>query len=73
MFGCGFAALRNMRASETIVRSPHVEQAYSYAIHPDVRCMHYALCNGRQLAFYHVSRSEALFVIHRRDIRAQWE
>jgi hypothetical protein len=58
---------------EPIVQSLHVEQAYSYAIHPDVRCVHYALCNGRQLAFYHINKSEPLFVIDCKDIRAKWE
>ncbi len=58
---------------EPIVQSTHVEQTYSYAIHPDVRCAHYALCNGRQLAFYHISKSDPLFVIDCKDIRARWE
>jgi hypothetical protein len=57
---------------EPIVRSVHVEQTYSYAIHPDVRCVHYALCNGRQFAFYHVNKSEPIFVIDCKDIRANW-
>ncbi len=58
---------------EAVVHSKHVEQAYSYAIHPDVRCVNYALCNGRQLAFYHVSKSEPLFVIDCKEMLARWD
>lgn len=59
--------------NESIMKSAHVEQAYSYAIHPEVRCMSYALCNGRQLVFYHVTKSEPLLAIDCKDIRARWE
>ncbi len=58
---------------ESIIHSVHVEQTYSYAIHPDVRCVHYALCNGRQLAFYHINKSEPLLIIDCKDVRAKWE
>ena len=46
------------RPSEEIVNSVHVEQAYSYAIHPEVRCKIYGLCNGRQLSLFHTERAE---------------
>jgi len=48
--------------SEEIIRSPHVEQAYSYAIHPEVRCDHYALCNGRMLVLFAVREFEPVLV-----------
>jgi len=37
---------------EEIVKTRHVEQAYSYAIHPDVRASLYGLCNGRRLVVW---------------------
>ena len=46
------------KPSEEIVNSIHVEQAYSYAIHPEVRCQIYGLCNGRHLSFFNIGRSE---------------
>jgi hypothetical protein len=58
---------------EPIVRSVHVEQTYSYAIHQDVRSQHYALCNGHQLAFYHVSELAPLLLIDCKDVCANWE
>ena len=59
--------------SEPIVESKHVEQAYSYAIHPEVRCDHYGLCNGRELAIYNVRQWEPTFRIGLRDVDRQWD
>ena len=36
----------------------HLSQAYSYAVHGDVRANWFALCNGRTLALYHLSLLE---------------
>ncbi|MBY0502277.1 MAG: type I restriction enzyme HsdR N-terminal domain-containing protein [Bryobacteraceae bacterium] len=58
--------------AEKIVHSKHVEQAYSYAIHPEVRCQIYGLCNGRQWSFFHVGRGEPLLVIETEAIDARW-
>lgn len=41
--------------SASITKSQYVEQAYSYAIHPDVRCERYGLCNGRKLVTFNVA------------------
>ena len=59
--------------NEPIVRSEHVEQAYSYAIHQDVRCRQYALCNGRQLAFYDVGTLSPLLLVDCKEVDARWE
>jgi len=48
---------------EDILKSRHAEQAYSYAIHPEIRCGHYALCNGRQLVVYETAKLEPILVI----------
>jgi hypothetical protein len=61
------------RPSEEIVNSVHVEQAYSYAIHPEVRCKVYGLCNGRQLSLFHTERSKPIYVIETSEINEQWE
>lgn len=57
---------------EDIRRSHHVEQAYSYAIHPEVRCEHYALCNGRQLILFHINEFEPLLVFSIKDCDSKW-
>lgn len=60
------------KPSAAILRSRHVEQAYSYAIHPEVRCKHYALCNGRQIAVFHVEEIEPILVLPIQDCNARW-
>src|SRR5262249_15818531 len=57
---------------EPIVKSEHVEQAFSYAIHPDVRTRSYALCNGRELVLYDIDRSEPAFRVQMSNVGTQW-
>ncbi|NCS94528.1 MAG: type I restriction enzyme HsdR N-terminal domain-containing protein [Leptospira sp.] len=42
--------------NENIVNGKNVEQAFSYAIHKDIRVKYYALCNGREFVLFHVSK-----------------
>lgn len=58
--------------NEEIVRSHHVEQAYSYAIHPEVRASLYALCNGRELVVYSVSQWEPVLRVELPTIEKSW-
>jgi hypothetical protein len=57
---------------EPIVKSHHVEQAFSYAIHPEVRCNTYGLCNGRDLVLYDVRRSAPIFQMPVADLDKKW-
>ena len=59
--------------SEKITQSKHVEQAYSYAIHSEVRCDHYGLCNGRELIIYTIRQWEPLFHIDICEVDRRWE
>jgi len=43
---------------EDIFKGDNVFQAYSYAIHPEVRTMAYGLCNGRHLNLFHLSSTD---------------
>jgi hypothetical protein len=58
--------------SEDIQKKSHIQQAYSYAIHPEIRCKHFALCNGKQLAVFHADQSEPLLVIPFQDFERKW-
>jgi len=42
--------------NENILAGKHLQQAFSYAIHPEVRAFRYALCNGRQLVVFDVQK-----------------
>jgi hypothetical protein len=58
---------------EEIFKSHHVEQAYSYAIHPDVRVNTYALCNGKRLVVFDVDKIEPVLDVASRDFDARWQ
>jgi len=46
---------------EDLLAPSHLEQAYSYAIHPEIRVPFFALCNGRRFTLYNVSRTTPEF------------
>ncbi|WP_333875670.1 hypothetical protein [Methylobacter sp.] len=48
---------------ENIRNGKNVEQAYSYAIHPDVRASLYALCNGNELTVFHINQINPILII----------
>lgn len=47
--------------TEEITDTKHIEQAYSYAIHPEIRVNYFALCNGHHFTLYNISRPKPLF------------
>lgn len=57
---------------EQIINSHHVEQAYSYAIHPEVRADLYALCNGRELIVYSISQWNPVLRVSLQNIEENW-
>jgi len=58
--------------NEVIDSGKNVEQAFSYAIHPDVCVPFYALCNGRRLTVFHVSQWPAVFDEELQSIERYW-
>lgn len=60
------------RPTESLVKSHHVEQAFSYAIHPEIRTKSYALCNGRKLVLYDIDRSEPVCQFRLDNLKAVW-
>src|SRR5690606_38308910 len=57
---------------EDVHADAHVQQAYSYAIHPEVKCQEFAICNGRAIAFYSIYQREPLATLNYEDFRAKW-
>jgi hypothetical protein len=66
------AVLEAKGPQESVLHSHHVEQAYSYAIHPEIRVDHYALCNGRELIVYKTDQWKPLLHIPIREIDKRW-
>lgn len=71
--GKPFWVLDAKAPTEEILKSTHVEQAYSYAIHPEVRAELFALCNGHRFVLFSVRQFEPLLDFELRDIDANWE
>jgi len=60
------------RPSEDILSRKNVQQAYSYAIHPEIKCADFALCNGKQLAVINVDNPKPLLVVAFDEFESRW-
>jgi len=60
------------RPAQNILNGTNVEQAYSYAIHPEVRVNLYALCDGHQLTVFHISQIAPVFQMNLQDVKSRW-
>jgi len=49
-----------------------VQQVYSYAIHPDIKLEHFALCNGRKLVVFHIDKSDPIFSVDYENFDSDW-
>ena len=58
---------------QNIVNSVHVEQAYSYAMHNEIRAKYFALCNGREFVLFHVSEIKPIIHFPIIMLPAYWE
>ena len=58
--------------TETITSGAHVEQTYSYAIHPEVRSRYFALCNGLEMAVFEVDRQHPSLCFQVSEISQYW-
>lgn len=59
--------------SECITMGKNVEQAFSYAIHREVKVQIYALCNGINLIIFHVDKLEPILDIKISELENRWE
>ncbi len=59
--------------TEEIIKSKNVEQAYSYAIHSEVRVNFFALCNGKEFALFNVEKIEPVLHFPIQALPVYWE
>ena len=59
--------------TESIIKSKNVEQAYSYAIHSEVRANFFALCNGSEFVLYNINKNEPVLYFETKAIPVYWE
>ncbi len=57
---------------EGVLAGDHVQQAYSYAIHPEIRCGEFGLCNGRVLAIFDTNQAEPLLHLKFEEFEPRW-
>jgi hypothetical protein len=60
------------KPNESIVHGDHVEQIYSYAIHPEVRTKFFALCNGKAFVLFRIDEEKPLLYFSVQDIDNYW-
>lgn len=58
--------------SEDVLDQDHIQQAYSYAIHPEIRCDEFGLCNGRELVIFSSAKIEPLLHIKFENFESNW-
>ncbi len=58
---------------EEITVGANVEQAYSYAIHPDIRVNIYALCNGKALVVFQIDRMQPILYCQLSELHQHWD
>jgi hypothetical protein len=58
---------------ENTVEGKNAQQAYSYAMHPEIRAQHFALCNGRYFTSFEVSRLRPTFHFPLKEIVSHWD
>lgn len=58
---------------QDVLDPAHIQQAYSYAIHPEVRCEEFGLCNGRQLVAFSVANRDPLVIFEFDQIEERWD
>lgn len=59
--------------NEDILSGKNVEQAYSYAIHPEIRTSIYALCNGKSISLFSLQKVEPIIHFELKDILNYWD
>ena len=59
--------------NEKITTGKNVEQAYSYAIHPEIRADFYALCNGREFVLFNIKNVEPILQFNLVNFKNEWK
>lgn len=57
---------------EIIASGKNREQAFFYAIHPEINVPYFALCNGREFVLFRVNQEEAVLYFSLTEIEKHW-
>jgi len=50
----------------------HIGQVYSYAIHLEIKVQEFGICNGRELAIFHIDKTDPISVLPFADFEPKW-
>ncbi len=70
--GVNFLIVDAKAPDEEIHTGKNVEQAYSYAIHRDIRAQYFALCNGKEFALFHIGGISEVFTFPLEKLAENW-
>jgi len=59
--------------TEDLMAAANVQQAYSYAIHPEIRSVHFGLCNGKELVVFSTLESGPLLRLPFQKFDSEWD
>ncbi len=57
---------------ETITTGKNREQAFFYAIHPEINVPYFALCNGREFVLFRINKEDAVLYFTLSEIEKHW-
>ena len=58
---------------EDTLASKNIEQAYSYAIHPEIKAKYFALCNGKNFVLFSILKEKPLLKFETKDVNKYLE
>lgn len=58
--------------NQDVLDPEHIQQVYSYAIHPEIRCEEFGLCNGKKLVIFGVGQEEPLLYLDFDKYQSEW-
>ena len=58
---------------ENVLSGDHIEQVYSYAIHPDINADIFALCNGKEFVVYKKDEKAPILYFQLSEIDQHWD
>ena len=61
------------RPTEDVLSRANVQQAYSYAIHPEIKSQYFSLCNGKSLVIFSVDDNAPLLVVPLSEFESKWD
>jgi len=60
------------RPTEDVLSKANVQQAYSYAIHPEIKSQNFALCNGKMLVIFSIDNNQPLLAVPFAEYESRW-